>query len=537
MSDREEAGAASTSQNEEANFVDNELRYMQRILGQLQLREKKLPRGSQRQVADFKKAWQNFFSSASEHLPLVEPGTQPQPARDHVDAAQAAGRRSGAIPKTIKRARVRTSLQTNIVSTSGSDSADDAQISSSSEITFPNPRRDRNANPVVTTAGRVTTAIGTQSPVATEVETRKTPPLESFNGKNLAKYLGRFEDYCSNKYRGNRNAWLGELERHLSGRTLRAFQSLCDDDDSYDEVCRKLLGWHDDMSEIRIEKSKIEFKRAKIQPDESLYLFSGRLVKLFRLAYPNRQVNLSKTLRDKYVRAVPRHFREILENQVMTEALRGKVMSWSSIQMCARKQDLRFEVNRDSSSNSSDEPNVCVTSSRKMKDATTQHSPAPPPPSSQAVIGPPTTHTQHIEPGNYASHDVQNPWYAGMRRQNPVVGSNLCNHCGRMGHIARDCRSRNRLCFACGSNQHYFRQCPVARQRDSAQLSVPRSSSQPAVPRTHNNQYNTRQFSSSHEQLAGNNGNSVPNRFPNVTNDSVYQPQQSQINNKPQPLN
>jgi hypothetical protein len=73
------------------------------------------------------------------------------------------------------------------------------------------------------------------------------------------------------------------------------------------------------------------------------------------------------------------------------------------------------------------------------------------------------------------------PWYADMTR--PYTSGMKCFYCKHPGHLSRDCRSRNNLCFICGSNEYFARRCPRNNNdREPEIRRAPRTSSQPAVP-------------------------------------------------------
>ena len=91
--------------------------------------------------------------------------------------------------------------------------------------------------------------------------------------------------------------WIGELGRLLQGEMHGAFEALKVPGDTYKSLKKKLLKWRTDTREVLENKTKHRFTKARIQAGESLRLYAARLEKAFRLAYPNRGVERSKTLR------------------------------------------------------------------------------------------------------------------------------------------------------------------------------------------------------------------------------------------------
>lgn len=62
--------------------------------------------------------------------------------------------------------------------------------------------------------------------VMAKLDNGKVPSQEIFDessGQTLKKYLVKFEN-CKNNFKGDKFFWIGELERHLTGKT-RGIQS------------------------------------------------------------------------------------------------------------------------------------------------------------------------------------------------------------------------------------------------------------------------------------------------------------------------
>lgn len=190
---------------------------------------------------------------------------------------------------------------------------------------------------------------GTLADAIRRLDSRKLPAQEKFSessGESLKHYLEKFEKYCKHNFKGEKIFWIGELQRHLQGRVLLAFESLKDVTDSYHSLRNKLLKWYDDMKDLRKEKNRLTFKNARYTKEESFFLYSSRLENLYRVGYPSHKVSTSKTLSEKFVTSLPKTVRSEFSAELRSFKLRDKVMTWKMIQKMARLQDVEKESRR-----------------------------------------------------------------------------------------------------------------------------------------------------------------------------------------------
>ena len=200
-----------------------------------------------------------------------------------------------------------------------------------------------------------------------KIDNRKVPlqgKYDESSGESLTDYLDRFEDYCKDNIRGGNRFWIDELEGKLMGDTLKAFYAIKDVGDSYDSLKSKLLTWFNGMKDMRKKKAKAQFEKATYNSKESLYLYSTRLEKLFRRAYPFGKVSKSSTWRDKYMSTVPYQVKKALSQHMFSDKLNDKSTTWESIQKFARHRDVWVGAKKsDSESDEKDEtPNEIVIS-------------------------------------------------------------------------------------------------------------------------------------------------------------------------------
>lgn len=474
----------SLSQDDEGKFIDEHLSYIQKFLTNMREREDSFPSEIKSQFNDFKENINKILLPASskndgdsDTLSELANGRCkiPKCKRPINDA-------SDSLPETdVSRQDVhcRDGSITSITT-----------LSSENEVTF-KPRTDFTTNAF---------NFKQWKEVFDRLDNRRTPALEKFDensGLDLAKYLRKFETYCSSNFRGGRNSWIGELEMHLEGKSLAAFKALRSVHDSYDTTKTKLLEWFNDMKELRQENNKLQFKNAKQEHEENMSLFGTRLERLFNLAYPLRKSDNSRTLQDKFISSVPRGFRKVLDSQIMTSKIKEQPMTWKAVMKCARLYDLQCEKRKDNESEA--EVVINLGQRRKQADASIQCTDISFNDSER------TANFTRQESGNRNArlqrHFDDQPtryerqprsterttWNNNFRRNVDFRSmAKRCTYCKRMGHEINDCRSRWKQCFICGSGEHFLRDCPDYNSQSRPQRPQVngRSSSQP--PRNNN---------------------------------------------------
>ena len=398
-----------------------------------------------------------------------------------------------------------------------------------------------------------------------KLDNRRVPKLEDYDdksGEDLQDYLKKFETYCQENIRGDSSFWVGELQNHLSGDTLKAFISLRDNRDRYHQIKEKLVTWDKETKDLKKKKAKDKFLKLKMEKNEALYLYSNRLEKQFKLTYPKHKTETSKHLIDKFTESVPSSIKKQIRAQIISDKINERPIYWKSIQKFARYHDL--EKKNDYSESSSEEeviinlqhnprpkknrndyisretesqndenftnPQVFYSdqtknsngynyqdNQRRARDGERRNQPENP--RSRYF----SYNNKEMEPQNqsenrqsryssYNTRDIEFPNksrnYQNAYQRNDLkqISRNIpnianCNYCNRMGHNADNCRLRLRLCFICGKSGHRMDNCYFNQQR-----SHQRSQSQPPQ----------RDFKQNNDRMAMN--KNFPSRTQNETN-------------------
>jgi hypothetical protein len=167
------------------------------------------------------------------------------------------------------------------------------------------------------------------------IDYRRMPEHHKYDeeaGQDLVKFVESFGTYCKENFRGENKLWIGELEKHLSGKTLEAFKTVIDVEDTFRVAVGKLCDWYENSSDLRRKKYKKKFQATKFITGESLFFFCARLEKNYKLAYNKQpgQLQTSESLRDKFLESVPKSVRKLVNSQILSYKLEGKRITWKT---------------------------------------------------------------------------------------------------------------------------------------------------------------------------------------------------------------
>ena len=335
--------------------------------------------------------------------------------------------------------------------------------------------------------------------MAERMDNRKVPECEKFDeeaGHDLEEFLDEFEDYCRENVKGDSKHWIKELENQLSGETLDAFKSFKEYKYPYYKLRRKLLLWYDEMEEERKKQYKANFQSIKQNKNESLYMYSTRIERVFKLAYPRKDVERSNTLREKYMDTVNYAFYKVLKSIISYDDYNQKQTKWSAIQRTARKHDRELKADKERKAadrkNDSEEEEIIINiQQEKPQDKVSRpyHQQNQQPTSNlQNPVYQPRRQSQNYRMGNprpfgfpqanqfkprpSAQNNSTNRFSQSMnngnRFQSPRFQTNSnnlsCQFCNKKGHTFDYCRTRQGLCHTCHEQGHISRDCNFKQQ-------------------------------------------------------------------------
>lgn len=465
--------SGADTDNEEKGIIDENLKFFDEFLRNIKKREQNLPPEARSKISKFKKEWSRFFSddeSAEE-----ETSTEKEDVNPPIDQVERKSNATKNVKKTID-----TPDESNATH-SGKKVTKPTQSSASSgeeEERSVKKKRTKKQRKRKSSDGNDMEQF---VKIMSKFDSRLVPSLEKFSetsGQQLSDYLIRFENYCEISFKGDRNFWVPELERHLQDKTLEAMLAVQDVNDTYQSIKSKLLEWYNDFSEIRKKKNKRVFETASYQPGESLSLYCARLEKLFKIAHPSKGVQFSQTLLDKYRDTLPRKHRKSLKAKICDHKYRDETIEWKMIKKWARTMDAEKDLDDD---HSEIEDNIVINLGtetankskiivpRKYADAATQSISDNFKPFNGRVYCSGNFHDNNRDSRFNSNNrtdrqDYINSGGPGNRFSRPpsrlMQRSVTCNHCGRYGHVQENCRRMLNQCYRCGSSEHYAAQCP-----------------------------------------------------------------------------
>lgn len=375
----------------------------------------------------------------------------------------------------------------------------------------------------------------------------KPEVFESESGQSFDQFLRTFEEYCRHTFRGSSSLWIGELGRLLFGDMKGAFDALKVPGDGYESLKVKLMKWRQDTHEVHEESTKRRFTKAFMRSGESLRLYAARLEKAFRLAYPSRSVETSKTLRRKYLDSVPNHFSKQLQTaRSINLTMNQREIAWSTILTLASQQDAGDEICQDTVEKPTVDNQVWLnyqqgdTRARRVgydgSPVTYYDSGQCPTRSTGQTRSrfeiwqsgvektpkrdhvPDATNNGHRRPNSPVRQPTRDNYL--IESSNPRNGfvpedeisaeARTCYYCHKAGHVKSQCRRYLNQCLVCGSGSHGIAGCPQRRfspniapeNNFSPQRPMPRSPTGGGIRRGQSpgDRWNSRGYSRPQEQ-------------------------------------
>ena len=254
--------------------------------------------------------------------------------------------------------------------------------------------------------------------------------------------------------------------------------------ESYASIKTKLIRWSNDRVEVTQQDVKARFSNASMKSDEAPSLFAVRLEKLYRAAYPRKNLEYNATLRTKYFDSVSSDFRnQLVSARAMSLTLTNSEIGWLTIKSLACRSET--DKKKTSSANKQQSSDVWVIQPKPNSTPEGRHGCCN---CETAVGGPAVTDTRSRLPGSLrdrarsrdASTDHRRESRSGERVDRPRGGSRSpfirCSYCDISGHDERSCWRKSGRCLACGSDRHRIADCSQRRdQMDSTNNFMQRS--------------------------------------------------------------
>ena len=339
-----------------------------------------------------------------------------------------------------------------------------------------------------------------------KLDFRRSPEMEQYDEEGeetLDEYLKRFERYCRLNVRagnkGDESFWLAELKTKFTGETHKILTTVTGKNDTYSKVKKKLLEYAKNTSKLRQKKRKSEFRAMTYDKEESIYMYSLRLEKAFRMAHSDK-IETSKKLVKRFTKSTPRSFSKLIEPIIFNDKSKKKSTSWSTLKEYARVYDMDKIEEKQQQEEVAQKHTINITSNETTGSSMTRRSPAEPTartetrnPGAQANSNQNNQNKSHRNTGHYQSN---REWRGSDQRPNRNRGQNyqdrsnegassqqqnyahrergrgnrpplrmplpgrivVCNMCGKVGHIDRECEIDKR-CYGCGKKGHTRRRC------------------------------------------------------------------------------
>lgn len=322
-------------------------------------------------------------------------------------------------------------------STSTSDSGSSTTDSSSEDSNDDQRNNDRKLLKILKTFNRPRDAV----------------PPEMFSGQgdiSFKAFLREYENYFSAKFDGNNRQKARQLGKFLSSGVRRAYDAMDGSKMKYREVKEKLLSWYNVERVSSRRQAEADFDCVRKQVEDTHTIYTLRLERLAKKAFPNSQKDRERQLCRKLWKTAPKPLVKAMEEAQRSLALLSnhKQISWDSMKRIAENEDRRAKMHQPSSEEDQSTPRTYRFEYDNEEAVAAVWEPE----------RPPSSPTQRKFPTTYYNRQraqASRSPPAGSRVQRPV-----CCWCGRAGHMEESCWEKEGKCLICGSALHTKDECP-----------------------------------------------------------------------------
>ena len=400
----------------------------------------------------------------------------------------------GRLPMKWKRASRKRAKEIELIclSESTSDSHD-------SEVSFPAYRRRASSSRVMHRHQR-----------CSSIQREVIKPLTFvMNGwQSLRQYFQKYERYFYSKFEGNTYDCTQELANFLPLELREVYDAIGAHRLPYEEMKEELISWYRTQRTSGTRHWRDKLRETRMNPRESLKLYALRLRELGQKAYPHDDRECVKEIRHRFMETVPQDFAKqvrFTEGASLVNG-QGQKLSWAAIMRLADKED---ERTRKSKSEDTDlrGSSADVWFNRKETQEVYETYTAPQGGCCRipgvcghnAVCSAPAARE---EPGAMrlvsTSVGLERPLGSSMtdrpiqremefqdsrssqrtsatfgssrnpRRDAQPAATDVCNWCGKVGHLVEGCWEKLEVCTGCGGSDHTWPQCNRNRRRRPA---------------------------------------------------------------------